>query len=59
LSQYTGNVAPNDRLGIPPITMNDGPQGTLRYALLWGVSWPRAGFAGTASCVVAGAVFLV
>lgn len=24
---YTGNVAPNQRLGIPPITMNDGPQG--------------------------------
>lgn len=24
---YVGNVAPNPRLGIPPITMNDGPQG--------------------------------
>jgi len=24
---YTGNVAPVMRLGIPPITMNDGPQG--------------------------------
>ena len=24
---YVGNVAPNARLGIPPITMNDGPQG--------------------------------
>jgi len=24
---YVGNVAPNSRLGIPPITMNDGPQG--------------------------------
>lgn len=24
---YVGNVAPNKRLGIPPITMNDGPQG--------------------------------
>ena len=24
---YVGNVAPNARLGIPPINMNDGPQG--------------------------------
>ena len=24
---YTGNVAPNARLNIPPINMNDGPQG--------------------------------
>lgn len=24
---YTGNVVPNERLGIPPIHMNDGPQG--------------------------------
>jgi len=24
---YTGNVAPNTRLDIPPINMNDGPQG--------------------------------
>jgi hypothetical protein len=24
---YVGNVAANDRLGIPPLTMNDGPQG--------------------------------
>ena len=24
---YTGNVAPNERLGIPPINMEDGPQG--------------------------------
>jgi beta-glucosidase len=24
---YTGNVVPNARLGIPPLTMNDGPQG--------------------------------
>ena len=24
---YVGNVAPNARLGIPPLTMNDGPQG--------------------------------
>ena len=24
---YVGNVAPNTRLGIPPINMNDGPQG--------------------------------
>jgi hypothetical protein len=23
---YTGNVVPNERLGIPPIHMNDGPQ---------------------------------
>ena len=24
---YVGNVLPNKRLGIPPLTMNDGPQG--------------------------------
>ena len=24
---YIGNVVPNARLGIPPINMNDGPQG--------------------------------
>ena len=24
---YVGNVAPNSRLGIPPLNMNDGPQG--------------------------------
>ena len=24
---YVGNVAGNSRLGIPPISMNDGPQG--------------------------------
>lgn len=24
---YVGNVLPNSRLDIPPITMNDGPQG--------------------------------
>lgn len=24
---YVGNVVPNTRLGIPPINMNDGPQG--------------------------------
>jgi len=24
---YVGNVAPNTRLGIPPLNMNDGPQG--------------------------------
>lgn len=24
---YVGNVVPNERLGIPPINMNDGPQG--------------------------------
>ena len=24
---YTGNVAANPRLGIPPLNMNDGPQG--------------------------------
>jgi hypothetical protein len=24
---YTGNVVPNERLGIPPIHMHDGPQG--------------------------------
>lgn len=27
LCNYTGNVAPNTRLGIPQIKMNDGPQG--------------------------------
>eukprot|EP00759_Apiculatamorpha_spiralis_P017422 PhF_6_TR2342/c0_g1_i1/m.4190/K05349/bglX; beta-glucosidase len=27
LCNYTGNVAPNARLGIPAIKMNDGPQG--------------------------------
>eukprot|EP00759_Apiculatamorpha_spiralis_P017425 PhF_6_TR2342/c0_g1_i4/m.4193/K05349/bglX; beta-glucosidase len=27
LCNYTGNVAPNARLGIPQIKMNDGPQG--------------------------------
>eukprot|EP00697_Spironema_sp_BW2_P005895 gnl/Spiro4/18218_TR9731_c0_g1_i1.p1 gnl/Spiro4/18218_TR9731_c0_g1~~gnl/Spiro4/18218_TR9731_c0_g1_i1.p1 ORF type:complete len:317 (+),score=91.87 gnl/Spiro4/18218_TR9731_c0_g1_i1:43-951(+) len=27
LCNYTGNVAPNARLGIPMIKMNDGPQG--------------------------------
>jgi hypothetical protein len=48
LSQYTGNVAPNERLGIPPITMNDGPQGKLaRVHDLLGIysssaSWSRA-----------------
>ena len=25
--EYTGNVYPVARLGIPPITINDGPQG--------------------------------
>ena len=24
---YVGNIAANARLGIPPVTMNDGPQG--------------------------------
>lgn len=23
---YVGNIAPNSRLDIPPVTMNDGPQ---------------------------------
>jgi len=27
LCNYTGNIAPNSRLGIPQIKMNDGPQG--------------------------------
>lgn len=27
LCAYTGNVAPNSRLMIPPLNMNDGPQG--------------------------------
>lgn len=38
---YTGNVVGNSRLNIPPINMNDGPQG-FREAILPGTTtaWP-------------------
>eukprot|EP00037_Helgoeca_nana_P030206 m.371512 g.371512 ORF g.371512 m.371512 type:complete len:746 (+) comp28131_c0_seq1:2254-4491(+) len=38
---YTGNIAPNSRLGIPPVNMNDGPQG-FREAIFPGTTtaWP-------------------
>ncbi len=31
LCAYVGNIAPNARLGIPPVNMNDGPQGFRAY----------------------------
>lgn len=39
---YVGNVAPVQRLGIPPINMNDGPQGFRTTDALKGTStaWP-------------------
>lgn len=39
---YVGNVAPITRLGIPPITMNDGPQGFRTAGQHQGTStaWP-------------------
>ena len=39
---YVGNIAPNARLGIPPVTMNDGPQGFRAPDKLGGTStaWP-------------------
>jgi hypothetical protein len=42
-NQYTGNVYPNTRLGIPQIKMNDGPQG-FRDGSNPGTStaWPSA-----------------
>eukprot|EP01051_Picozoa_sp_SAG22_P005736 SAG22_NODE_350_length_11853_cov_3.693211_12_plen_662_part_00 len=41
LCAYTGNVAPNAHLGIPPINMNDGPQG-FRESIYPGTTtaWP-------------------
>lgn len=38
---YTGNIAQNERLGIPPIHMNDGPQG-FRESIYPGTTtaWP-------------------
>lgn len=43
LCAYTGNVPANARLGIPPITMNDGPQG-FRDNLFPGTTtaWPSS-----------------
>jgi beta-glucosidase len=40
-SGYTGNVCANNRLGIPAIKMNDGPQG-FRYKTATSTSWPAA-----------------
>ena len=39
---YVGNVAGNSRLGIPPLTMNDGPQGFRAPSSFGGTStaWP-------------------
>jgi hypothetical protein len=42
---YTGNVCGNDRLGIPPLRMNDGPQG-FRYMHKHATSQPAC----TAEC---------
>ena len=42
--RYTGEITGNARLGIPPLRMNDGPQGFRTSDALSGTStgWPSA-----------------